>query len=119
MRYPVFPLKLKKAIFILSKSFFREDGHMYVLVAKHLVEDLKHWFKMYNSNSAKDMRKKMRVQSDSIFCNHQIKHEVMVLHHFKSLDDLNAFLELPAFKEALPKSGVIPPVQFTVYETLP
>ena len=92
---------------------------MYVLMAKHLVEDFKHWFKFYNSASAQDVREQMNIIAHSILTNHVIKNEVVVMHHFKSLDDLEAFLELPSFIDALPKMGVVPPVQFTIYETLP
>ena len=92
---------------------------MYVLMAKHLAEDFKHWFELYNCAPAQEVREQMKIVSHSILTNHVIKNEVVVMHHFKSLDDLEAFLELPSFIDALPKMGVVPPVQFTIYETLP
>lgn len=80
---------------------------MVLLLARHKVADAATFIAGYTGPDASAVRAKYGVKEDSVWATVQDGNDVLVLHHFDTEEQANAFLAADELKSAMAALGVI------------
>lgn len=91
---------------------------MILLLARHKVADAATFIAGYNGPDASAIRAQYGVKGDSVWATVQDGNDVLVIHHFDTEEQANAFLAADELKTAMAALGVIEAPKLQVFSRL-
>jgi len=91
---------------------------MVMLLARHKVADAGKFLAGYKGSDAAAVRAKYGVREDSVWATVQDNDDVLVIHHFDSEEQANAFLAADELKDAMAALGVTEAPKLQVFNSL-
>ncbi len=91
---------------------------MVMLLARHKVADAGTFIAGYKGPDAAAVRAKYGVREDSVWATVQDDDDVLVIHHFDSEAQANAFLAADELKDAMAALGVTEAPKLQVFNSL-
>jgi heme-degrading monooxygenase HmoA len=91
---------------------------MVMLLARHKVADAGKFIAGYKGPDAAEVRAKYGVREDSVWATVQDGDDVLVIHHFDSESQANAFLAADELKDAMAALGVTEAPKLQVFNSL-
>lgn len=91
---------------------------MVLLLARHKVADAATFIAGYTGPDATAVRAKYGVKEDSVWATVQDNHDVLVIHHFDTEEQANAFLAADELKCAMEALGVAEAPKLQVFNRL-
>ncbi|MFA8388346.1 MAG: hypothetical protein ACEPO2_22225 [Pelagibaca sp.] len=91
---------------------------MVLLLARHTVADAAAFIAGYNSEDASTVRAKYGVKDDTVWATVQDNNDVLVVHHFDSEEQANAFLAADELQAAMAALGVTEAPRLQVFNHL-
>ncbi|CUX83040.1 MAG: hypothetical protein HLUCCA05_14750 [Roseibaca calidilacus] len=91
---------------------------MVLLLARHKVADAETFIAGYTGPDAAAVRAKFGVTEESVWATVQDNNDVLVMHHFDTEDQANAFLAAEELKSAMAALGVTEAPKLQVFNRL-
>ena len=91
---------------------------MVMLLARHKVADAAKFIAGYTGPNAAAVRAKYGVREDSVWATVQDNEDVLVVHHFDTEADANAFVAADDLKDAMAALGVTEAPKLQVFNRL-
>ena len=91
---------------------------MVLLLARHKVADAATFIAGYSGPDASAVRIKYGVTEDSVWATVQDNNDVLVIHHFDSEEQANAFLAAEELKTAMEALGVVEAPKLQIFNRL-
>ena len=91
---------------------------MVLLLARHKVADAEKFIAGYTGAEASDVRAQFGVKDDSAWVTVQDNNDVLVMHHFETEEQANAFLAADELKVAMEALGVIEAPKLQIFNRL-
>ena len=91
---------------------------MVLLLARHKVADAATFIAGYTGPDASAVRTKYGVTEDSVWATVQDNNDVLVIHHFDSEEQANAFLAAEELKTAMEALGVVEAPKLQIFNRL-
>ena len=91
---------------------------MVMLLARHKVSDAAAFIAGYSGPEASAVRAKFGVKEDSVWATVQDNNDVLVIHHFETEDQANAFPATEELKDAMQSLGVVEPPKLQIFNRL-
>lgn len=91
---------------------------MVMLLARHKVADAGKFIAGYTGPDASAVRAKYGVREDSVWATVQDNEDVLVVHHFDTEADANAFVAADDLKDAMAALGVTEAPKLQVFNRL-
>jgi hypothetical protein len=93
----------------------REEGYLVALLTVlHRVRDYAAWRAVYDG--AADLQRANGVTAESVHRAAGDPNNVLVLHHFATVAEAQAFVNLPDLKSAMQQAGVEGPPRIEIFE---
>jgi hypothetical protein len=91
---------------------------MVMLLARHKVADAEKFIAGYTGPEAAAVRAQFGVKEDSVWATIQDNNDVLVIHHFDTEEQANAFLSTDELKGAMEALGVIEAPKLQIFNRL-